>query len=42
MLNALLENIKEGEVVPVYTRKEYEAMEVQLHSFFTPGGDWSD
>jgi len=28
VLNALLENIKEGEVVPVYTRKEYEAMEV--------------
>jgi hypothetical protein len=25
VLNALLENIKEGEVVPVYTKKEYEA-----------------
>jgi len=28
LLNALLENIKEGEVVPVYTRKKYEATEV--------------
>lgn len=28
VLNVLLENIKEGEVVPVYTRKEYEATEV--------------
>jgi len=28
VLNALLENIKEGEVLHVYTWKEYEAMEV--------------
>jgi hypothetical protein len=28
VLNALLENIKEGEVVPLHTRKEYEAMAV--------------
>lgn len=28
VLNALLENIKEREVVPVHTRKEYEAMDV--------------
>jgi hypothetical protein len=41
MLNALLENIKEGEVVPVRTRKEKETMEVQFHSFLKPGGEWS-